>query len=96
MLSLPRRGLPAGNAELAIHPHAVHLSPDADGQGALLGTIRRAVYGGDHMEYDVMLDGFTETIFVVDTNVAAAWPEGGPVCVTLSEAGLSLLPAPAA
>jgi hypothetical protein len=43
-----------------------------------------------------MLDGFTETIFVVDTNVAAAWPEGGPVCVTLSEAGLSLLPAPAA
>jgi iron(III) transport system ATP-binding protein len=96
MLSLPRRGLQAGKAELAIRPHALHLSLDADGQGALRGTIRRAVYGGDHMEYDVMLDGFTETIFVVDTNVAAAWPEGGPVCVTLSEAGLSLLPAPAA
>jgi len=93
MLSLPRRGQQAGKAELAIRPHAVHLSADADGPGVLRGTVRRAVYGGDHMEYDVVVDGFVETIFVVDTNVTAPWPEGGAVRVTLSEAGLSMLPA---
>jgi iron(III) transport system ATP-binding protein len=93
MLSLPRGGQGAGRAELAIRPHAVHLSSDAGGQGVLRGTIRRAVYGGDHMEYDVVLDGFVETIFVVDTNVSAPWRQGDLVRVTLSEAGLSLLPA---
>jgi iron(III) transport system ATP-binding protein len=96
MLSLPRRGQAVGRADLAIRPHAVQLSSGAGGQGMLRGTIRRAVYGGDHMEYDVVIDGFAESIFVVDTNVSAPWPRGGLVRITLSEAGLSLLPAHAA
>jgi iron(III) transport system ATP-binding protein len=86
-LRLPRRGLDAGAAELAIRPHAVHLTP---GDGT--GTIRRAVYGGDHMEYDVALTGFEETVFVVDTNVSAPLAEGLAVTVTFSPLGMSLLP----
>ena len=89
-LSLPRRGLDIGEAELAIRPHTVHLSVDSDG---LRGTIRRAVYGGDHMEYDVTISGFEETVFVVDTNVAAPLASGRTVGVTFSPLGLSLLPA---
>jgi hypothetical protein len=46
------------------------------------------------MEYDVVVDGLAETIFVVDINVSAPLQEGVRVRLTLSEAGLSLLPAP--
>jgi iron(III) transport system ATP-binding protein len=91
-LLLPRRGLGPGKAELAIRPHAVHLSRDIVAASGPRGTIRRAVYGGDHMEYDVAMDGFEETVFVVDTDVSAPLPEGRVVGVTFSPAGLSLLP----
>jgi iron(III) transport system ATP-binding protein len=88
-LSLPRRGLGIGKAELAIRPHAVHLARDTGGTG----TIRRTVYGGDHMEYDVTISGFKETVFVVDTNVSAPLTEGLAVSVTFSPLGMSLLTA---
>jgi hypothetical protein len=47
------------------------------------------------MEYDVVVDGFAETIFVIDTNVSPAWEKGRVVRVILSKTGLSLLPAQA-
>lgn len=93
-LSLPRRGLEIGGAELAIRPHAVRLSRYLDERGGPRGTIRRAVYGGDHMEYDVTVVEFTWTIFVTDTNVSAPFAEGDEVSVTFSPTGLSLLPVP--
>jgi iron(III) transport system ATP-binding protein len=92
-LRLPCRGLGPGAAELAIRPHAVHLSRNAESAAGSIGTIGRAVYGGDHMEYDVMLSGFKETIFVTDSNVAEPLPDGREVGVTFSPSGLSLLPA---
>jgi iron(III) transport system ATP-binding protein len=93
VLSLPRRNQGIGPAELAIRPHAVHLGSGTGCSDELCGTIRRAVYGGDHVEYDVVLDGFSATIFVIDTNVSSPWQVGDPVRMTLSETGLSLLPA---
>ena len=91
-LSLPRRGLEIGKAELAIRPHAVRLSRNIDTGGAVPGIIRRAVYGGDHMEYDVAITGFEEPVFVIDTNMAATMLEGRVVGVELLPSGLSLLP----
>jgi hypothetical protein len=44
------------------------------------------------MEYDVLLDGFAETIFVTDSHVSLPWQPGSLVCITLSETGMSLLP----
>jgi iron(III) transport system ATP-binding protein len=93
VLSLPRRGREIGPAELAIRPHAVHLARDAGDSDGLRGTIRRMVYGGNHLEYDVVLDGVSETIFVIDPNASSPWQIGSSVHLTLSEAGLSLLPA---
>jgi iron(III) transport system ATP-binding protein len=92
-LSLPRRGLEIGEAELAIRPHAVRLSQNVDTGGAVPGIIRRAVYGGDHMEYDVAIKGFEEPVFVIDTNMSATLLEGRVVGVSLLPSGLSLLPA---
>jgi iron(III) transport system ATP-binding protein len=91
-LSMPRRGLGLGAAELAIRPHAVRLSCDTDAAGAPRGFIRRAVYGGDHMEYDVTVNGFSEAVFAVDTNVSAPFAVGDEVGVTFSPTGLALLP----
>jgi len=87
-LALPSRGLTEGKAELAVRPHAVRLSSDT----AANGTVRRAVYGGDHMEYDVMVNGYKDMVFVVDPNVSAPFAEGAEVSVTFSATGLSLLP----
>jgi iron(III) transport system ATP-binding protein len=95
MLSLPRRGLSVGPAEIAIRPHAMHLSAELDGNHRMTGTVRRAVYGGDHMEYEVLLTGFSDPVFVVDTNVTLPLADGQAVGITLSETGLALLPAAA-
>jgi len=86
-------GLAIGKADLAIRPHAVQLFDGSDGGSDTRGTVRRTVYGGDHMEYDVLLTGFTDTVFVIDQNVSAPWPEGHDVSVRFSPTGLSLLPA---
>ena len=93
-LHLPHRGQGVGRAELAIRPHAVHLSRDTGGSAGLThGIVRRAVYGGDHMEYDVAVGGFAEPVFAVDTNVSAPFAMGDVVIVTFSPTGLALLPA---
>jgi iron(III) transport system ATP-binding protein len=93
VLLLPSRGLTPGAAELAIRPHAVHLSREPQQPAGPRGMIGRAVYGGDHMEYDVILTGFKETIFVIDSDVFEPLPDGREVGVTFSPSGLSLLPA---
>ena len=91
-MTLPHRGLPPGPAELAIRPHAVALSTDAAAPGSLRGRIRRAVYGGDHMEYDVAVDGFTASLFVIDPHVADPLPVNTSVTLSLTHSGLALLP----
>ena len=89
-LALPLAEPRTGPASLAVRPHAVRLSPAL--AGGLSGRIRRAVYGGDHMEYDVTLDGFDESLFVIDPAVAAPLAVGAEVGVTLLPTGLALLP----
>ncbi len=93
VLALPARGLHTGPASLAVRPHAVHLAPVSGVNGMPRGIVRRAVYGGDHMEYEVMMAGFTDMIFVIDTNVSAPFAMDGVVDLAFSTAGLSLLPA---
>ncbi len=91
-LLLPRRGLATGAAELAIRPHAASLSAGPPEPNMLRGTIRRAVYAGDHMEYDVTLDGIAGSLFVVDAGVASPFAPGDVVGIALASLGLALLP----
>jgi iron(III) transport system ATP-binding protein len=90
-LALPRRGLGIGPAGLAIRPHAVRLSGNAADGASLRGTIQRAVYAGDHMEYDIALDGFSDTLFAIDAQVGAPLAKGAAVGVGLATSGLALL-----
>jgi iron(III) transport system ATP-binding protein len=92
-LRLPAHGVGTGAAELAIRPHAARLSSDRPGDGTLCGTVRRAIYAGDHMEYDVALAGFPDPLFVVDDRVATPFQVGETVGITLMQSGLALLPA---
>ncbi len=92
-LRLPNRGLDTGPAEIAIRPHAPRLTGGTPEPNTLNGTIRRAVYGGDHMEYDVTIDGFSEPLFVVDARVASPYVVGAGVGIALTPSGLALLPA---
>jgi iron(III) transport system ATP-binding protein len=92
-VALPRRGLDAGRADLAVRPHAVRLILGDPGPGHLRGVVRRAVYCGDHMEYDVMVEDFPDPVFVVDTNVAAPPAAGASVGIAFVLTGLSLVSA---
>jgi iron(III) transport system ATP-binding protein len=81
-------GLPgAGNATLAIRPHALLL-----GHGPLSGFIVRATYLGSHMEYGVRLEGLDEELFVTGP-VAGALAPGAAVAVDLDPAGVAVVPA---
>jgi iron(III) transport system ATP-binding protein len=91
VVELPHRGLRVGDADLAVRPHAIRLLRGA--AGALRGVIVRAVYCGDHMEYDVAIEDFPRPLFVVDANVADPRPAGDTVGLDLVTTGLALLPA---
>ncbi len=58
----------------------------------LRGTISRAVYGGDHMEYDVTIDGFSEPLLLVDARVGSPFPVASAIGIALTPSGLALLP----
>ena len=88
-LHLPHRGLGAGPVELAIRPEAVELSPDAS-EGAIAGTVMKATYLGNHIEYIVACE--LGDLFVVDGRVDAPIAPDTAVSITLAERGVTLVP----
>jgi len=89
VISLAHHGLPPGPAELAIRPRAVRLGAEA---GGLCGRIAKAAYLGDHMEYQVDVDGLGKELFVIDANVMAPLNLGARVGIVLDAAGAVLVP----
>jgi len=60
--------------------------------GGLIGRIAKAAYLGDHMEYQVAVDGLAKELFVIDANVAAPLDTGASVGIVLDAAGAALVP----
>jgi iron(III) transport system ATP-binding protein len=89
MISLPHHDVPPGPAELAVRPRAVRLSVHGDG---LTGRIAKAAYLGDHMEYQLTVDGVAKELFVIDANVAAPRTTGAQVGIVLDADGAALVP----
>ncbi len=72
---------PDGPVQVAVRPHAVKLE-----RGGTGGTVRRATYLGDHLEYEVETP--LGPLFVVSTALATPLKAGDAVSVTfLLEAG---------
>jgi iron(III) transport system ATP-binding protein len=65
-LTLPHRGLPAGDVDVAIRPEAIAVMADRSDTG-LTGTVRKAAYIGGLMEYTI--DTALGPLFMIDMAV---------------------------
>jgi len=83
-VTLPHRGLPAGEVDVAIRPEAIRL--DSDGGSGLRGTIRKAAYIGGLMEYTIGTD--VGELFAIDMAVDRPRTIGSVVTITLANHGV--------
>jgi iron(III) transport system ATP-binding protein len=89
VLTLPRRGLAAGRAKIAVRPESFILSSASDASG-LEGRILKAAYLGSHMEYTVEVAGTNR--FAIDRNVGTPYSAGTQVHVSFANHGVNLVP----
>jgi iron(III) transport system ATP-binding protein len=89
MLTLPRRGVAAGPAKIAVRPTSLRLSTTAQG-AAIPGKIAKAAYLGGHMEYTVTTDGGER--FIIDENVRTPFLAGTDVLMSFADHGVTLVP----
>ncbi len=87
-IRLPHRNIAAGEIDVAIRPEAIGLV-DA-GASPLGGTIRKAAYLGNTMEYTV--DTPIGALFVIDGHVDRPRAAGETVGVTLAPHGVIAIP----
>lgn len=87
-IELPSRGLPTGPAKVAIRPESLIIS-DAPSAEGLTGTITKASYLGNHLEYTISTK--VGELFVIDRRVNAPIPVSTTVSVTLGDQ-LALIP----
>ena len=87
-LSLPHRDLKSGAAHAAIRPESFLVSTDQSSEG-ISGTIGKAVYLGNHMEYVITTD--LGDLFVVASDVVNTISPQTGVKVTLASHGVTLV-----
>ena len=86
---LPHRGLLSGEVNVAIRPQSICLSQSGNENG-IHGTILKAIYLGDHIEYTV--DSTIGELFVIDNQMESKPSSGPAVSITLRNQGVSLIP----
>ena len=86
-LSLPHRGLPDGECDVAIRPEAIELRRDGD--APLSATVKKASYLGQLMEYT--LDSPIGALFVISTAVDRPLAVGAVVGVALANHGVVVI-----
>ncbi len=86
---LPHRGLISGEVNVAIRPQSICLSQSGNENG-IHGTILKAIYLGDHIEYTV--DCTIGELFVIDNQMESKPSSGAAVSITLRNQGVSLIP----
>ncbi|NQV98376.1 MAG: ABC transporter ATP-binding protein [Rhodospirillales bacterium] len=87
-LTLPHRNLKPGIVNAAVRPESFLLSTAADAPG-ISGTVTKASYLGNHMEYAVTTD--LGELFVVDPDVVDIIAPQSGVKVTLANHGVTLV-----
>ena len=88
-LCLPHRGLPDGEVSLSIRPESIVLGPE--GSAPLAGTIRKAAYLGNVMEYTI--DTPAGELFAVSNAVEAPFAPGARVGIAFAPHGVVAIPA---
>jgi iron(III) transport system ATP-binding protein len=86
---LPHRGLVSGEVSVAIRPQSICLSQSGN-ENSIPGTILKAIYLGDHIEYTV--DCTIGELFVIDNQMESKQNLDAAVSITLRTRGVSLIP----
>jgi len=97
-LALPSRGLIEGPAArhdlvLAIRPQSIRLREGRATPTELGGVVRKAVYLGSHLEYEVAIDGIGMEILVIERETSRLLAPDTPVVLELQLQGAALVPA---
>jgi len=87
-IALPHRGVPDGIVALSIRPESITLGPA--GNSPLAGTVRKAAYLGNVMEYTV--DTAIGELFAVSHAVNAPLTAGERVAVHFAAHGVVVIP----
>jgi len=87
-IALPHRGIADGEIDVAIRPEAIDLV--APGESPLAGTVSKAAYLGNTMEYTV--DTAIGPLFVIHGRVDRPLAAGAAVGVTLAPHGVIAIP----
>jgi iron(III) transport system ATP-binding protein len=93
VLRLPDGAAAEGPVELAVRPHAIGLAPATPG-AALIGTITKGAYLGDHLEYRV--ETALGELFVTSSAVDAPLAIGTKVAISIEASGAAVVPKDAA
>ena len=86
--ALAHRGFATGSVHLAIRPESILISTTA-GAAGLVGTVRKATYLGNHMEYTV--DSAIGDLFVVDSRIDSPIAQGESVSIELANHGVTFV-----
>ena len=92
-LRVPHHGAKPGTAELAVRPQAVKLEQaGCAASGGIAARVTKAAYLGSHMEYEILLDGMAQTVFVIAADVANPLRPGAVATARFDLSGLALVP----
>ncbi len=86
--ALAHRGFAVGPVHLAVRPESIQLSTNAS-EGGLVGSVRKVVYLGSHMEYWV--ESAIGELFVVDPRIDTPIPQGVSVSIRLANHGVTFV-----
>jgi iron(III) transport system ATP-binding protein len=98
VLTLPSRGLLDGAASrddlaLAVRPQAIGMREGRATPAELGGIVRKAVYLGSHVEYEVAIEGLGTEVLVIAPETGRLLPPETPVILELQAQGAALVPA---
>jgi iron(III) transport system ATP-binding protein len=89
-IELPHRGAAEGEVQVAIRPESLGIAAATPASAHLPGTVRKAAYLGERMEYTV--ETTIGELFVVDGAVAQPVAAGTAVYLTLAPHGIAVVP----
>jgi iron(III) transport system ATP-binding protein len=97
MLTMPSRGLLDAAASrhdlaLAVRPQAIGLREGRATPSELGGVIRKTVYLGSHVEYEVAIEGLGTEILVIVQDTSRPMASDTPVILELQAQGAALVP----
>jgi iron(III) transport system ATP-binding protein len=97
-MSLPHRGLLDSTQSrqdllLAVRPEAIRIRAGTADADRLAAHVRKAVYLGGHLEYEVAIDGIDGEVLVIDPDTTRPIAPETPVIVEIEPHGAVLVPA---